>query len=96
MVRSQSVYRQTHATRLILMRTGATVSIELQHGEAHVLPMYKESTQKNHWHIVKKHLLPQFGHKAVAEVTRQEVQAYVAYLARAGYAPKTTITSTTS
>ena len=57
--------------------------------EAHVLPMYKQSTQKNHRHIVKKHLLPQFGDKAVAEVTRQAVQAYVASLTQAGYAPKT-------
>jgi integrase len=51
--------------------------------------MYKKSTQKNHRHIVEKHLLPHFGDKAVAEVTRQEVQAYVASLTQAGYAPKT-------
>jgi integrase len=56
---------------------------------AHVLPMYKHSTQKNHRHILEKHLLPQFGDKQIAEVTRQEVQAYVAYLTKAGYAPKT-------
>jgi integrase len=57
--------------------------------QAHVLPMYKQSTQKNHRHIVQKHLLPHFGDKAVAEVTREGIQAYVASLTQAGYAPKT-------
>jgi integrase len=57
---------------------------------AHVVPMYKPSTQKNHRHILGKHLLPRFGDKAIAEVTRQEVQAYVAHLVSAGYAPRTT------
>jgi integrase len=56
--------------------------------QANVLPMYKHSTQKNHRHILGKHLLPRFGDKPVAEVTRQEVQAYVAQLNQAGYAPK--------
>lgn len=58
--------------------------------QAHVLPMYKHSTQKNHRHILEKHLLPQFGDKAIAEITRQEVQAYVAHLVSNGYAPRTT------
>jgi integrase len=53
-----------------------------------VLPMYKPSTQKNHRHILRKHLMPRFGKKAVADVTRQEIQAYVAHLTEAGYAPK--------
>ena len=57
--------------------------------QAHVLPMYKHSTQKNHRHILAKHLMPQFGDKAIVEVRRQEVQAYVACLTHAGYAPKT-------
>ena len=57
--------------------------------QATVLPMYKHSTQKNHRHIVAKHLLPRFGDKPIADVTRQEVQAYVAHLTQAGYAPKT-------
>jgi hypothetical protein len=55
---------------------------------ATVVPMYKPSTQKNHRHIHNKHLMPRFGEKAVADVTRQEIQAYVAHLAQAGYAPK--------
>ena len=55
---------------------------------ATVVPMYKSSTQKNHRHILSKHLMPRFGEKAVAEVTRQEIQAYVAHLTQAGYAPK--------
>jgi integrase len=54
-----------------------------------VLPMYKHSTQKNHRHILKKHLVPTFGEKAIADVTTQEVQAYVAHLTKTGYAPKT-------
>ena len=53
------------------------------------MPMYKHSTQKNHRHIVEKHLLPRFGDKPIADVTRQEIQAYVAHLTQAGYAPKT-------
>lgn len=56
--------------------------------QATVVPMYKHSTQKNHRHIVEKHLLPRFGDKPLSEITRQEVQAYVAYLTQAGYAPK--------
>ena len=57
--------------------------------EATVLPMYKPSTQKNHRHIIAKHLLPRFGDTPVCDVTRQEIQAYVAHLNQAGYAPKT-------
>ncbi|MGE3341878.1 MAG: tyrosine-type recombinase/integrase [Vicinamibacterales bacterium] len=57
--------------------------------EATVLPMYKPSTQKNHRHIVTKHLVPRFGDTAVCDVSRQEIQAYVAHLNQAGYAPKT-------
>lgn len=53
-----------------------------------VLPMYKPSTQKNHRHITEKHLLPRFGDKPLSEITRQEVQRYVARL-QEGYAPKT-------
>ena len=54
-----------------------------------VLPMYKHSTQKNHRHILAKHLLPRFGETPLADLGRQQVQAYVADLLRAGYAPKT-------
>jgi len=57
--------------------------------QATVLPMYKPSTQKNHRHIVQKHLLARFGDHAVADITRQDVQAYVAHLTQTGYAPKT-------
>jgi integrase len=56
--------------------------------QAHVLPMYKHSTQKNHRHILEKHLLPHFGDEVITDVTRQEIQAYVARLTQAGYAPK--------
>ena len=40
---------------------------------------YKHSTQKNPRHTLEKHLLPRFGDKAMTEITRQEVQAYVAH-----------------
>jgi integrase len=56
--------------------------------QVHVMPMYKQSTQKNHRHILDKHLLPRFGDVPLAEVTRQGIQAYVAHLNQAGYAPK--------
>lgn len=56
--------------------------------ETHVMPMYKTSTQKNHRHILQKHLLPQFGDRAICDVTRQGIQEYVTCLMQAGYAPK--------
>ena len=46
---------------------------------AHLWPIYKHSTQKNPRHTLEKHLLPRFGDKAMTEITRQEVQAYVAH-----------------
>jgi len=54
-----------------------------------VLPMYKHSTQKNHRHVSEKHLVPRFGDQPISDITRQEVQAYIAQLTQAGYAPKT-------
>jgi integrase len=57
--------------------------------QAHVLPTYKSSTQKNHRHIMAKHLLPRFGDIPLCDVTRQEIQVYIAHLMQAGYAPKT-------
>jgi Phage integrase, N-terminal SAM-like domain len=57
--------------------------------KAHVLPTYKHSTQKNHRHILDKHLLPRFGEMPVTDVTREEIQKYVADLITQHYAPKT-------
>jgi len=57
--------------------------------ERTVLPMYKKSTQKNHRHITKRHLVPRFGAMAMAEIGAQEVQAYIAHLVGEEYAPKT-------
>jgi hypothetical protein len=37
--------------------------------------------------MLKKHLLPRFGEE-LSEITRQEIQAYVAHLTQAGYAPR--------
>src|SRR2546425_954321 len=53
-----------------------------------VLPMYKHSTQKHRRFMLKKHLLPRFGDNSVSDITRQEIQGYVAYLTQEGYAPK--------
>ena len=56
--------------------------------EQSILPMYKPSTQKHRRWILKKHLLPEFGDRAVCEIARQDIQGYVARLMRHGYAPK--------
>ena len=48
--------------------------------QATVLPTYKHSTQKHRRFMLKKHLLPQFRDKAISEITRQEIQVYVAHL----------------
>lgn len=53
-----------------------------------MLPMYKHSTQKNHMHILHKHLIPRFGSRSVSAITTQDVQSYVATLVKSGYAPK--------
>jgi len=55
----------------------------------HVVPMYKHSTQKNHRHILAKHLVPHFGDKPMCEVTRQAIQQYVTHLMQCDYASKT-------
>jgi len=57
--------------------------------EASIVPMYKPSTQKNHRHIVHKHLLPRFGGTPIVDMTPQAIQEYIASLIEAGYAPKT-------
>ena len=57
--------------------------------QATVLPMYKHSTQKNHGHILGKHLMPRFGDVTLTHLGRQDVQTYVAHLMSRGYAPKT-------
>jgi integrase len=57
--------------------------------EVDVLPTkYKRSTQKNHRHIMEKHLIPRFGELAVCDITTPAIQAYVTHLIKAGYAPK--------
>lgn len=56
--------------------------------EVLVLPMYKHSTQKHRRFMLKKHLLPRFGDWPLSEITKQEIQRYVAHLTQSGYAPK--------
>jgi integrase len=70
--------------------TRSRVSFRTLAGEwdASVLPMYKHSTQKHRRFMLKKHLLPRFGDRLLSDVTRQEIQRYVAHLTQAGYAPK--------
>ena len=70
------------------MRSRVSFSVLGAQWKATVLPMYKRSTQKNHRHILDKHLIPRFGEMAVTDITRQEIQAFVAHLNLADYAPK--------
>jgi hypothetical protein len=42
------------------------------------------STQKHRRFMLKKHLLPRFGNKGLFEITRQEIQMYVAHLTQKG------------
>ncbi len=71
------------------MRSRVTFRTLAGEWEASVMPMYKHSTQNHRRFMLKKHLLPRFGDLAISDVTRQEIQAYVAHLHRAGYAPRT-------
>lgn len=71
------------------MRSRVTFATLVNDWLTTVLPMYKHSTQKNHRHITQKHLIPRFGKMALADITTQEIQAYVAHLTQQGYAPKT-------
>jgi integrase len=70
-------------------RSRVTFRTIVEDWKTNVMPMYKHSTQRNHRHVAEKHLVPRFGDTAISDVTRQEVQAYVAHLMKAGYAPKT-------
>jgi integrase len=70
-------------------RSRVTFGVLATDWETTVVPMYMHSTQKNHRHILKKQLLPRFGDMEIADVTTQEIQAYVAQLVHAQYAPKT-------
>ena len=49
---------------------------------------YKHSTQKNHRHIMEKHLIPRFGDLAAVGRHDAAIQTYVTHLIKAGYAPK--------
>ncbi len=70
-------------------RSRVAFGVVAREWQANVLPIYKKSTQKNHQHILKKHLLPRFDEKPLCELTRQEIQAYIAHLMQEEYAPKT-------
>jgi len=49
-----------------------------QQWEVDVLPTkYKHSTQKNHRHIMAKHLVPRFGEPALCDVTTPAIQTDV-------------------
>jgi site-specific recombinase XerD len=72
-----------------IKRSQITFSTLADDWQVQVVPMYKHSTQKNHIHILAKHLVPRFGTTQLDNLSRQHVQAYVADLLRKGYAPKT-------
>lgn len=70
-------------------RSRVTFLTLAQQWEVDVLPTkYKHSTQKNHQHIMGKHLIPRFGELALCDVTTPAIQTYVTHLIKAGYAPK--------
>ncbi len=70
-------------------RSRVTFLTLAQQWEVDVLPTkYKHSTQKNHRHIMEKHLIPRFGELALCDVTTPAIQTYVTHLIKAGYAPK--------
>jgi integrase len=70
-------------------RSRVTFRTLAQQWQVDVLPTkYKHSTQKNHQHIMEKHLLPRFGDFALSDVTTQTIQSYVTHLTKAAYAPK--------
>ncbi len=70
------------------MRSRVTFRTIATEWETTVLPMYKHSTQKHRRFMLKKHLLPRFGDKALCEITRQEIQVFVAHLIHQEYAPE--------
>ena len=70
------------------MRSRVTFRTLASEWNASVVPMYKHSTQIHRRFMLKKHLLPRFGDKELSDITRQEIQAYVAHLTQAGYAPR--------
>jgi integrase len=70
-------------------RSRVTFRTLAQQWQIDVLPTkYKHSTQKNHRHIMEKHLIPRLGDLALSDVTTQTIQSYVTHLTNAGYAPK--------
>jgi integrase len=71
-------------------RSRVTFRTLAQQWAVDVLPTkYKHSTQKNHRHIMEKHLIPRLGDLALSDVTTQTIQSYVTHLTKVGYAPKT-------
>ena len=76
------------------MRSRITFRTLVGEWEASVMPMYKHSTQVHRRFMLKKHLLPRFGDLAICDVTRQEIQAFVAHLHRADTRPSPSITFT--
>ena len=70
------------------MRSRVTFRTLASEWEASVVPMYKHSTQIHRRFMLRKHLMPRFGERMICDVTRQEIQAYVAHLIQQGYAPR--------
>lgn len=79
-----AAYVQTTPTRSLV-----TFRSFVAEWDATVVPMYKHSTQGHHRQIVRKHLLPQFGDRRMCDISRQEIQRYLAALSAKGYAPTT-------
>ena len=78
----------TAASNRVPSRSRVTFQTLANQWQATVLPMYKHSTQKHRRFMLGKHLLPRFGDRPLSEISRQEIQVYVAHLIKTGYAPK--------
>jgi len=80
--------RVATSTNKPVLRARSTFAEIASQWEATIVPNYKFSTAKIHLNVLNKHLLPRFGERDVSKITRQEIQAYIAYLTKQGYAPK--------
>jgi integrase len=79
--------RDRQAAAQVLRRAPLTFEELAKAWEKTVLPMYKYSTRKHHAHILKKKLLPFFGSIRIDQISRQQVQQFIAELNNRSYSP---------
>lgn len=61
----------------------------LKHFEPAILPNLKVATQRLYRSLIETHLLPAFSSRRLSDITRLEVQQFIAAKQRLGYSPKT-------